>query len=199
MKKMKIKTFFYEKAITFLAKIFQESRIRIYDRLSNNNIDGFPIKKQPILSVGIGKIKFGEKVQIGYFPSPYFFSTYAHIEARGKASCVIFNNNITVNNNFTAIADISEITIGNNVLIGTNVSILDSDFHSTDPNERLIGKYDCNPVTILDNVWIGSNVTILKGVTIGKNSIIANGSIVTKNIPENVIAGGVPATVLKKI
>ena len=52
---------------------------------------------------------------------------------------------------------------------------------------------------IKSNVWIGSNVKILKGVTIGKNSIISNSSVVTKDVPENVIVGGIPASIIKGI
>ena len=55
------------------------------------------------------------------------------------------------------------------------------------------------PVTIGNDVWIGANVTILPGVTIGNNVIIAAGAVVTKNIPDNVIAGGVPAKVIKEL
>ena len=55
------------------------------------------------------------------------------------------------------------------------------------------------PITVKDNVWIGGNVVILPGVTIGKNSIVAAGAVVTKDVPDNVIVGGNPARVIREI
>lgn len=88
----------------------------------------------------------------------------------------------------------NSITIGNNVAISENVTIWDSDAH------KIIGKESemSKPVYIGNHVWIGCNVTILKGVTIGDGAIIAAGSVVTKNIPENTLAGGVPAKIIKQ-
>lgn len=91
------------------------------------------------------------------------------------------------------------ITIGDKTLIGLNVEITDSDFHDLHPDRRTCGTPATAKVILGSNVFIGSNVKILKGVTIGDNSIIANGSIVTKSIPKNVIAGGIPAKIIKKI
>ena len=86
-----------------------------------------------------------------------------------------------------------EIIIGNNVLCGANSIITDTDWHS--------GRSNTLPKTVIieDNVWIGVNTTILKGVTIGENSIIGACSLVVKDIPPNVIAGGNPCRVLKQI
>jgi acetyltransferase-like isoleucine patch superfamily enzyme len=86
-----------------------------------------------------------------------------------------------------------EIRIGNNVLCGANAVITDFDWHLD------ISGTQPGPVIIHDNVWIGLNVVILKGVEIGKNSIIGANSLVVKNIPANVIAGGNPCKVLKEI
>jgi carbonic anhydrase/acetyltransferase-like protein (isoleucine patch superfamily) len=86
-----------------------------------------------------------------------------------------------------------EIRIGNNVLVGANTIITDFDWHSDRSNTQP------ESVVIHDNVWIGVNSTILKGVTIGMNSIIGANSLVVKDIPANVIAGGNPCKVLKPI
>ncbi len=86
-----------------------------------------------------------------------------------------------------------EIRIGNNVLVGANAIITDFDWHSDRSNTQP------QSVIIHDNVWIGVNSTILKGVTIGMNSIIGANSLVVKDIPANVIAGGNPCKVLKPI
>ena len=84
-----------------------------------------------------------------------------------------------------------EITIGNNVLCGANVVITDFDWHLDISNSLPA------PVIIHDNVWIGLNTVILKGVEIGENSIIGANSLVLKDIPSNVVAGGNPCKVLK--
>lgn len=84
------------------------------------------------------------------------------------------------------------VVIGNNVRCGANVLITDSDAHTDDPRS---GKNA--PVVIEDNVWVGMNVMVLKGVHIGQNSLIGAGSVVTKDIPANVVAAGVPCKVIK--
>jgi len=77
--------------------------------------------------------------------------------------------------------------------------ILDSDFHALHPQKRIGGIPLTGKVQIEENVFIGSRVTILKGVTIGKNSVVANGSIVSKSIPANVIAAGIPCKIIKNL
>ena len=105
------------------------------------------------------------------------------------------------------------IEIGSHCLISWNVGIADSDFHPLEPAQRLIDaraiapffkdrpprpKLKTAPVIISNNVWIGMNATILKGVTIGENSVVAAGSVVTKSVPPNVVVAGNPAVVVKK-
>lgn len=92
------------------------------------------------------------------------------------------------------IACFKSISIGNNVRIGGNCVILDGDFHTDDYRS---GK--CKEIVIDDNVWLGMDSKILKGVHIGQNSVIGAGSIVTKDIPANVIAAGNPCKVIKNI
>ena len=99
----------------------------------------------------------------------------------------------------TVIGAAESIKIGNNVLFGANTLVTDFDWHATDPNDRKSGKPKSAPIVIEDNVWIGINVVILKGVTIGKNTIIGANSLVIKDIPANVIAGGNPCTVIKPL
>jgi acetyltransferase-like isoleucine patch superfamily enzyme len=88
------------------------------------------------------------------------------------------------------------ITIGNDVLIGHNV-VLATLNHGFLPEERST-TYPA-PIIIGNNVWIGANVTIVPGVTIGDNAIIAAGAVVTKDVPENIVVGGVPAKFIKHI
>ena len=88
------------------------------------------------------------------------------------------------------------ITIGDDVLIGHNV-VLATLNHDINPRKR--STMHPAPISIGHDVWIGANATVLPGVTIGDGAIIAAGAVVTKDVPPNVIAGGVPAKILKKI
>lgn len=96
------------------------------------------------------------------------------------------------------ILDTSPVNIGNMVFIAPNCVIACSG-HAIDPVQRGEGIGTSKPITIKDNVWIGASSTVIGGVTIGENSIIAAGSVVTKDIPANVIAGGVPCKVIRPI
>ena len=106
-------------------------------------------------------------------------------------------NNVYVNFNLTLVDD-THIYIGNNVMIGPNVTIATAG-HPIEPILReQITQFNI-PVTIGDNVWIGAQCVILPGVSIGKNSVIGAGSIVTKDIPTNVVAMGNPCRVSREI
>ena len=95
----------------------------------------------------------------------------------------------------------NHIEIGDNTIIGANCKILDSDLHPVEPENRLKSDYTdyvkTAPIFIGKNCFIGCNTLILKGVAIGDNSTVGAGSVVTKNIPANVIAAGNPAKVIK--
>ena len=105
-----------------------------------------------------------------------------------------------------------KIDVGSHCLISWNVGIADSDFHPLEPAQRFIDaqalapffkdrparpKLKTAPVRIADNVWIGMNAVILKGVSIGENSVVAAGSVVTKSIPPNTVVAGNPAVAVK--
>ena len=101
-----------------------------------------------------------------------------------------------------AITSASTVCIGSNVLLGSGVRIFDTDFHQISANDRKKGILDCiktAPVKIEDNVFIGTDTIILKGVTIGPNSVIGAGSVVTTNVPSNEIWAGNPAHKLKEV
>ena len=95
------------------------------------------------------------------------------------------------------------IKIGNNVKIGGGGCVFTSDFHSLDPIIRAGGEDQankkCAPVVLCDNVFIGAHSIILKGVTIGENSIVGAGSVVTKSIPANQMWGGNPAKFIRNL
>ncbi|MDK9708687.1 MAG: hypothetical protein OEL83_16715 [Desulforhopalus sp.] len=92
----------------------------------------------------------------------------------------------------TVIGCFLEITIGTHVRCGANTLITDGDWHPDDPRAGAP-----KPIHIGDHVWLGVNVIVMKGVSIGRNSVIGAGSIVTRDIPENVIAAGNPCRVIK--
>jgi acetyltransferase-like isoleucine patch superfamily enzyme len=94
----------------------------------------------------------------------------------------------------TVIAGFRSIVLGDHVICGANTLITDSNWHPEDPRS---GRP--SPVRIDDNVWLGVNAIVLRGVSIGTNSVIGAGSIVTSNIPANVIAAGNPCRVIKPL
>ena len=184
-----------------LIRSTQALRVLFYRMLSWCQIEGnHPTRLQPVLCIGSGTIKFGKNVRLGCFPSPEFVNGVCYLEARRSMARVEIGDNCWLNNNFTAIAESSSITIGRDCLIGPGVMIIDSDFHGLQPHERNNSTAIIqSSVTIGDNVFIGANVVILKGVAIGQNSVVAAGSVVTKAIPENVIAAGNPAHVVRAL
>lgn len=90
-----------------------------------------------------------------------------------------------------------DVTIGNNVLIAGGVCIFSIDQHKSNPGERHLPplQESSKPIMIEDNVWIAENCIILRGVVVGKNSIIASGSVVTQKVPPNSLVIGNPARV----
>ncbi|WP_414445710.1 galactoside O-acetyltransferase [Citrobacter europaeus] len=112
-------------------------------------------------------------------------------------SNIHIGKNFYANFNFTIVDDYT-VTIGDNVLIAPNVTITVTG-HPVHHELRKSGEMFSFPVTLGNNVWIGSNVVINPGITIGDNSVIGAGSVVTKNIPPDVVAVGVPCRVVRNI
>ncbi len=102
-----------------------------------------------------------------------------------------------VNYNLTAL-DVAPITIGRDCQIGPNVQLL-TPTHPIDPQPRRDKLEAAQPIILEDNVWLGGGVIVCPGVTIGKNSVIGAGAVVTKSIPANVVAVGNPARVVRTI
>ena len=111
--------------------------------------------------------------------------------------------NIEIGNNFFAnyncvMLDVGKITIGDNVMFATNVSLLTAG-HPLHPQSRNSGYEYGIEIRIGDNVWLGANVVVNPGVNIGDNVVIGAGSVVTRDIPPNVVAAGNPCRVLRAI
>jgi acetyltransferase-like isoleucine patch superfamily enzyme len=141
-----------------------------------------------------------------------------HVSCYAGCSFAIGKNGRAVVGDFTLLNGAlimaeERIEIGSHCLVSWNVGIADSDFHPLAPAQRLIDakalapfykdrpprpQLETRAVIISDNVWIGMHSLILKGVTIGENSVVAAGAIVTKSVPRNCLVAGNPAIVVKK-
>lgn len=113
-------------------------------------------------------------------------------EVSGKSSILKIGNNCGFSG--VTIRCFDKIIIGNNVRIGANSLIIDGDAHFNDPRSS-----KPKPIIIEDNVFIGANCIVKKGVRIGRNSVVGMNSVVTKDIPEDSIAVGIPAKIIKSI
>lgn len=140
-------------------------------------------EREAILSSLLGKM--GKNVTV---ISPFYCDYGYNIEV---------GDNFFANTNFVVL-DGAKVTIGNNVFIAPNVGIYTAG-HPLDVEQRNEGLEYAFPITIGDNVWIGGHVCIMPGVTIGNGAVIGAGSVVTKDIPANVLAVGNLCRVLREI
>lgn len=129
----------------------------------------------------------GTKINESTTVFPPFYTNFGKFISIGK--------NVFINH-ACSFLDMGGITIEDEVLIGPKVNLI-TENHPTDPNDRraLIAK----SILIKRKAWIGAGATILPGVTVGENSIIAAGAVVSKDVPDNVIVGGIPAKIINNI
>ena len=150
-----------------------------------NNLPSSAIKEREQLM----KEMFAECGESCYIQPPFYANWSGHHIHMGHH--VYANFNLTV-------VDDGDVFIGDYVMIGPNVTIATAG-HPIQPDLRRKAIQFNQPVHIGNNVWIGANALILPGVTIGDNSVIGGGSVVTKDIPANVVAVGNPCKVLREI
>jgi len=110
---------------------------------------------------------------------------------------IVIGANFFANHN-TVILDCAKVTFGDNVFIAPGCSFYTAG-HPLDVERRNRGLEYAYPITVGDNVWIGGNVTVCPGVTIGSNVVIGAGAVVTRDIPDNTLAVGVPARAVRTI
>ena len=130
----------------------------------------------------------GRKVDDGFLLIPPFYAT-GGLDTR-------IGRNVFVNQNCT-FYDLGGLDIADDVLIGPNVSLITSG-HPLEPSRRRASTI-ARPIAIERNVWIGAGATIIGGVRVGENSVVAAGSVVTRNVPANMLVGGNPARVIRSI
>jgi acetyltransferase-like isoleucine patch superfamily enzyme len=147
------------------------------------------------------RIIFGSQLKIISRASRYNLSIFAISKFRtlSETASITIGDNVGVNA-ICIMARSQEISIGHNTLIGGNCQIMDTDGHPLWPvssRSYYPGAEHDAPVRIGKNVFIGVNVIILKGATIGDNSVIGAGSVVSGRIPENCVAAGAPARIIR--
>lgn len=145
---------------------------------------------------GRGELRIGSNVNLSGRSCFYF------IRGMPRVPRISIGDDTFIGNGCTFSAG-QLISVGKHVLISTCVRIHDNDGHPIDPAKRRagepIGYGDTAPVVIEDNVWIGADSRIVKGVTIGRNSVIGIGSVVTGDIPPDSLAAGNPARVIRAL
>jgi len=140
-------------------------------------------QREVILGKMLGKIGLNIDIQ-----TPFFCDYGCHIEV-GENFFANFN---------CVFLDCNYIKMGNNVFLGPNVQVYTA-YHPVLASERIKGPELAAPISVGNNVWIGGSTIICPGVSIGENTTVGAGSVVTKDIPANVIAVGNPCRILRKL
>lgn len=192
---MKLYLYLYEilnKLYRFYLSVFFSKRIHIYKSVKIDWQTRFIQKKDTSVileeNVNLRSNKIGYHAGMNY-PVTFLLDN--------KNATVRIGKNTRLNGVY--IHAEKNITIGKNCVIAANVNILDSNGHILNSLNRTLGRDTPSPIIIGNNVWIGLNSIILKETTIGDNSVVAAGSIVKGNFPENVLIAGNPATVVKEL
>jgi maltose O-acetyltransferase len=120
---------------------------------------------------------------------PPLYMDYGYQTSIGPGTFINFN---------CVILDVGRVRIGADVQIGPNVQILTAT-HPLDPEQRRSGWEAAEPITIDDNVWLGGGAIVLPGVTIGRDTVVGAGAIVTRDLPAGVVAVGNPARVTRRL
>jgi maltose O-acetyltransferase len=147
---------------------------------------------------GRGTLQLDEGVQLGFEMGPRIGNGTILLQPRAQNAAIHLGPQTVLSNNISVVA-MGRVRIGANCRVGDLVAIYDCDFHEIDPEDRNAGVGPIEPVTIEDNVWLGSRVLVLRGVTIGTGSVIGAGSVVTRSIPARCLAVGAPARIVRTL
>ncbi len=182
-----------------IAELYREHNEKEFEKVTLV-CDEFPTIYGEIVVCGYhGTVKIGKNVTINsaFWANPVGGTQTAFL-IKGKGAVIEIGDNCGFSN--VVLAAKTHIAIGKNVFLGGGVRIFDTDFHSTDLQERLDDvNIPTKPVVIEDGCFIGADAIILKGVTVGKESVVGAGSVVAKSIPPGEIWGGNPAKFIKKL
>ena len=151
----------------------------VYNQTTNTDMD----HRHNMLKTQLGSM--GKVIDI----QPPFYCDYG--------THIYVGENVFINYNCT-ILDCGRVRIGDNVFIGPNVSFYTA-YHPLIASERIKGPELASPITVGDNVWLGGNVILCQGVTIGRNTTIGAGSVVTRSIPAHVLAAGNPCRTIRSL
>ena len=164
--------------------------------------EGLVIDKKPIIDIHKNaKLVIGDNVTINSNNLGYHVNMFAACKLMAdKPDAIIkIGNNTRIHG--SCIHAHKKITIGENCLIAANCQIMDGNAHDLsfpDVSNRINTRSDAKEVIIEDNVWLGTGVVVLPGVCIGAGSVISANSVVHKDIPSMVVAGGNPITIIKR-
>ena len=156
----------------------------------------------PLVDVREGSsLEIGENVTLNSNNYDYHINMHSPVKlfADREGAIIKIGDNTRIHG--TCIHAFKSIIIGKNCLIAANTQIFDTSGHDlsfNDPSNRINTQGTVKPIIIEDNVWIGANTVVLPGVKIGQGSIISANSVVVKNIPSMVVAGGNPAKIIKE-
>lgn len=156
-----------------------------------------PVIQQLTKVNGPGRIYIGDTCHLGIKLGGFHRGPGIEFQTRSASAVITIGDNVATNNNIF-LCCMNKISIGRDSLIGQNVSIFDFEAHGIHPDHRR----EIGPIGFVEigvNTWIGNNVTILKDTIIGNRSIVASGAVVSGVYPEGVLIGGVPAKVIKSI
>lgn len=161
-------------------RALSQRAMRLTEQYNRTSIDDAEERRR-ILDELLGSV--GDEVEI----RPPFYCDYGSNIRIGARTFVNFH--------FVAL-DVTSITIGEDVQIGPNVQLL-TPTHPIDPEPRRAKIEGGKPIAIGDNVWLGGGVIVCPGVTIGENTVVGAGAVVTRDLPPNVVAVGNPARVIR--
>lgn len=141
---------------------------------------------------GPGKVVFGDNIKAWAHAEKNVFITYT------PDSVITVGSNTRLNG--AGVQAYTRVSIGDRCILGST-TIFDTDFHPLDPSRRHDPEapVSCAPITLGENVWIAGQSSILKGVTIGRNSVVAYAAVVTADVPANVVVAGNPARIVKHL
>lgn len=177
----------YKVKTLYRSRIERKGKVRVY---------GVPA----LAFAADGRVVIGDGVTLNSSNRSYHMNMFAPVKLMADRKGAVIEIGARTRIHGSCLHAYKRITIGENCLIAANCQIIDGPGHDlsfNDPANRLNTMGDAQPITIGDNVWIAAGCMIMPGVTIGEGSVIAAGSIVTKDIPPMCLAGGAPARVIK--